>query len=109
MHDLGWFVDQYVEFIDGEVIEMPAPGHEHCVSTDGTAETLRTAFGPGYWIRAQMPLDLDRQLEVHRNPIRDPDEPLGYRYADVTILGPNDIVHPLALPTAAIRVRDLLP
>src|SRR5207249_8296474 len=63
MHDLGWFVDQYVELIDGEVIRMPVPGPEHCLSTDLTADALKPVFSVGYWVRAQMPLDLSMTSE----------------------------------------------
>jgi Uma2 family endonuclease len=58
MHDLGFFVDKYVELIDGEVIDMPGPGHAHCVSTDKSAEALKLVFGVNVWVRVQMPLDL---------------------------------------------------
>ena len=54
--ELGWFQDQRVELIEGEVIEMPPPGNPHCVSTECSAEALRQAFGKGYWVRVQMPL-----------------------------------------------------
>src|SRR5436305_7889392 len=57
MHDLGWFIDQRVELIDGEVIVMPAPGPPHCSANELVAETLRAVFGSGHWVRVQMPLD----------------------------------------------------
>lgn len=52
---------------------------------------------------------VDRQLEVHRNPVADSAAPLGFRYADVTVHGPADFVSPLAVPSARIAVADLLP
>jgi Uma2 family endonuclease len=172
MHDLGFFVDQCVELIDGEVIDMPAPGHSHCVSTDKTSEVLRNRFGRNVWVRVQMPLNLTphseplpdvavvagardthtttptmalllvevsetsladdrgrkaslfaasgisdywivnlpgRQLEIHRKPVPDATEPFGYRYDEVTVLGPSDVASPLALPNARIQVSQLLP
>lgn len=58
-----------------------------------------------YWI-----LNLvDRVLEVHRNPVADPDAPFGWRYASLQTFGREASVTPLALPDAAIRVVDLLP
>lgn len=172
MHDLGFFMDQYVELLDGEITDMPVPGNPHCVSTELMADILRDIFGKAYWIRVQMPLDLsessepmpdlsvvsgsprshtmtpksaeiavevsettlamdrgrktslyaaggitdywiinlvDNQLEIHRNPVVDPNEPFGYRYANVTIHRSNDVVSPLARPQAAIQVSQLLP
>jgi Uma2 family endonuclease len=58
-----------------------------------------------YWIVNLV----DRQLEVYRRPVPDPNEPHGFTYDDVTFLGPNDFVSPLALPQARIAVADLLP
>jgi len=58
-----------------------------------------------YWIVNLV----DRQLEVHRNPIADSAAPLGFRYADVTIHGPADFVSPLASPSARVAVADVLP
>jgi Uma2 family endonuclease len=58
MWDLGWFTDRFVELIEGEVIETPQPSNAHCVSTDRAAEQGRAAFGRGFWVRMQMPLDL---------------------------------------------------
>lgn len=64
MGRLGWFEDQHVELLDGEVLEMPVPGNPHCVSTDNVAESLRRLFPrENYWVRMQMPLDLGLDLE----------------------------------------------
>src|SRR5262245_7857792 len=63
MHDLGFFMDQYVELIDGEIVDMPTPGHPHCVSTDLAHEAMKSIFGPGHWVRAQMPLNLSQSSE----------------------------------------------
>src|SRR5262249_22795353 len=59
MGELGWFEDQHVELLDGEIVEMPVPGNPHCVSTDNVAEVLRHVFPKDRcWVRMQMPLDL---------------------------------------------------
>jgi len=58
-----------------------------------------------YWIVNLV----DRQLEVHRNPVADASQPHGFRYATVTVLGPSDAVAPLAAPAAQVAVADLLP
>jgi Uma2 family endonuclease len=173
MADLGWFNDQRVELIEGEIIEMPPIGNPHCICTDRVAESLRTVFHPGCWVRMQMPLNLnpyseplpdvavvagardqytdhpttallvvevsdttlsydrrrkaslyartaiadywivnlvDRQLEVHRDPAADSTQAYGFGYANpLLILGPADLVTPLAAPHARIPVTNLLP
>ncbi len=58
-----------------------------------------------YWILNVV----DRQLEVYRDPVADPGEPFGFRYASRTDLEPSDTVSPLAAPGATISVADLLP
>jgi Uma2 family endonuclease len=73
--------------------------------TTDKAELYATAGIPDYWV-----LDLNgRQLHVFRDPA-----PLAaalgavaYRFHDT--LGANDTVAPLAAPTGAVRVADLLP
>lgn len=62
--DLGWFAGQRVILLDGEIVNMPAHGHQHFVALNRTGELLKSAFGPKYWVRAQGPLDLgDSQPE----------------------------------------------
>jgi Uma2 family endonuclease len=58
-----------------------------------------------YWIVNLV----QRQLEVHRNPVADATTLFGCRYADRTIHDPGDAVAPLAAPQAAVAVADLLP
>jgi Uma2 family endonuclease len=67
MGELGWFHDQQVELIDGEIIDMPPPGNAHCISNDRAAERLRDLFRAGYWVRMQMPLNLG----PHSEPLPD--------------------------------------
>jgi Uma2 family endonuclease len=58
-----------------------------------------------YWV-----LDVNgRQLLVFRDPVADPSQPFGHRYATRLTLGPSDAVSPLAAPQASVRVADLLP
>lgn len=58
MADLGWFHDKRVELIDGEIMEMPAPKNPHVVAMSLTEDALRSAFGPGFWVRTQSPLNI---------------------------------------------------
>jgi Uma2 family endonuclease len=52
---------------------------------------------------------VDRQLEIRRNPTRDPSRLGRFTYADVTIVAADGQVSPLAAPAARIAVADLLP
>lgn len=56
--DLGFFLEQRVELIAGEIVQMPPQKNWHALGITLTEDALRTAFGPGYWIRVQMSLDL---------------------------------------------------
>ncbi len=51
----------------------------------------------------------DRVLEIYRDPVADPHAPYGHRYGATLTLRPRDAASPLAVPTAAILVTDLLP
>jgi Uma2 family endonuclease len=58
-----------------------------------------------YWI-----LNLqDRQLEVHRKPVKGAEQRFGHRYSKITILKSGDSISPLAAKTRRIAVADLLP
>ena len=50
----------------------------------------------------------DGQVEIHRDPVPDPDQPHGARYTSVTIVQPGGTVVPLVSPQAEIAVADLL-
>src|SRR4051812_37124982 len=63
MADLGWFQDKRVELIDGEIMEMPAPRNPHVVAMDLTRDALITAFGAGFWVRTQSPLNVGPAAE----------------------------------------------
>ena len=58
-----------------------------------------------YWIVNLV----DRVLEVHREPARPGPARHRWGYAAIDTLGPDATVTPLAAPSAAIRVADLLP
>ena len=58
-----------------------------------------------YWIVNLV----DRVLEVYRVPTSDASAPFGWRYSRREVLGPAALVFPLAMPSASIRVEDLLP
>jgi Uma2 family endonuclease len=58
-----------------------------------------------YWIVNLV----DRQLEVHRDPVADRAHPHGCRYANIQILKAPASIAPLAAAQAAISVADLMP
>jgi Uma2 family endonuclease len=171
--DMGWFEGKRAILINGEILEMPGPKPPHAMSVVLVETALRAAFGPGFFVRPQLPLVLgqstdpepdaaviegsprdfpidhpttaalaaeisdttlsfdlgekaslyaaggiadywvvdlnNRQLIVHRNPVRDPNQLHGWAYADVTAHAPGTIVNPPAAPTASVAVADLLP
>src|SRR5262245_3864692 len=63
MEELGCFQGLRVELIEGEVIEVPPRNNAHAVAVGLAEDALRAAFGPGHWVRVQMPLDLSLTSE----------------------------------------------
>ncbi len=55
----GFFAHRRVELIRGEVIEMSPMREPHACAIALTADVLRATFGPGFYIRSQVPLNLD--------------------------------------------------
>ena len=78
-------------------------------SLDGDRERKGGAYARAgladYWIINL----IDRVLEVYREPAADPSSPFGWRYARREVFRPPGEVRPLAMPSSAIRVADLLP
>jgi Uma2 family endonuclease len=60
---------------------------------------------PDYWLVNL----IDRIVEVHRAPVRDPSAAFGWRYASVQRIGPPGLLSPLALPDVRIPAAVLLP
>jgi Uma2 family endonuclease len=54
----GFFDDRRVMLIHGEVLEMNPMKEPHASGVSGTTDALRVAFGAGFYLRAQMPLDV---------------------------------------------------
>ena len=57
-----------------------------------------------YWV-----VNLDRMVEVYREPVADSSALYGFGYRSITRLAPPATVTPLAVPSATIPVADLLP
>ena len=75
--DLGWFDGQRVELINGEVVDMPPQKEPHAMAIMLAERALREAFGAGYVVRSQLPLNASDSSEpepdiaVVRGRIRD--------------------------------------
>lgn len=58
-----------------------------------------------YWIVNLV----DDVVEVHRDPVLDPSQPSGYRYANVEVFRKGSVISPLVAPAVSVAVSDLLP
>ena len=56
--DAGVFEGRNVILVDGEILEMPAPNPAHNSGVELTRRALDRVFGPAYWLRHEMALDL---------------------------------------------------
>ena len=56
--DAGVFEGRNVLLVDGEILEMPAPNPDHNSGLELTRRALDRGFGPAYWVRHEMALDL---------------------------------------------------
>jgi Uma2 family endonuclease len=61
--ELGFFRGQRVELLEGKVVVLSPQGAPHSLAVDQVAEVLRQAFGPSYWARMQLPLDIGQTTE----------------------------------------------
>ena len=74
--DLGFFEGERFELIEGEIISMAAQKNYHAMGISLSEDALRIAFGPGFWVRVQMSLNLkpysvpDPDLAVVQGAIR---------------------------------------
>ena len=174
MGDLGWFDDQRVELVGGEVLEMPPKKDLHVACVSLAAKSVARAFGDGHWVRTQDPLRLINDSEpepdvavvrgaerdyigtghpssallvievadttltydlgvkaslyaasnlqdywvvdlvgmtvhLHRDPVQDPLQRFGWRYATVTRAPRGAALTPLAASGQTVGVNDLLP
>lgn len=60
MIDAGVFgPEEKLELLDGELIEMAPQKSRHATATTLTAQALARAFGEAYFVRVQLPFNLD--------------------------------------------------
>jgi Uma2 family endonuclease len=58
MMEAGEFNGKRVELIGGEIIEMPAQSNWHGWAVKAATTHLDAVYGPNFWVRVQMSLDL---------------------------------------------------
>lgn len=58
MGELGFFDRRHVELIRGEIVLMSPVKEPHVASVSLTTDVLKAAFGAGYYVRVQAPLNL---------------------------------------------------
>ena len=58
MYDLGFFNDQRVELIGGEIVTNMPQSNWHAIGISLMQSALQAAFGPAHWVRVQNSLDL---------------------------------------------------
>ncbi len=63
MAELGFFDGKRVELIEGEVIEMSAMGRPHVIALTRTADLLKSAFVPNWFVQTQAPLRFGQRSE----------------------------------------------
>jgi hypothetical protein len=66
MAEMGFFRDQKVELIDGEIIEIPPQGEDHGVGILLVTRAMNLAFGSGHVVRVQLPLHTGKDQEPER-------------------------------------------
>jgi Uma2 family endonuclease len=84
--DQGYFQDRRVELIEGEIIEMPVPKPPHVMAMLLTADVLRSAFGRGFHVRTQVPLNLGEASEPEPDLAVVPGAPRDYPEHPTTAL-----------------------
>ncbi len=58
MGEMGFFQGQRVELIEGEIMVLSPQNWPHTSTVARVGEALHRAFGAGFWVRMQFPLNL---------------------------------------------------
>jgi Uma2 family endonuclease len=61
--ELGFFRGQRAERLGGQIMVQSPQNWPHACATDRAGDVLRTAFGPGFWVRTQLPLALGQDSD----------------------------------------------
>lgn len=76
--EMGLFDDQRVELIGGRIVQMPPQSDVHAVVVSLARKAIETTFGPGYWVRSQLPLQLSKWSEPEPDTSVVPGDPRDY-------------------------------
>jgi Uma2 family endonuclease len=63
LHEAGFFQNQRVELLDGEILTNIAQGPRHVVSAHRVVKALERTVGEGFWVRMHAPLALNESDE----------------------------------------------
>lgn len=63
MGEMGFFADERVELIDGEIIEMAPQKDVHAMAVSAAYEAFIRSAPEGVWVRSQLPLHLSETSE----------------------------------------------
>ena len=103
--DLGAFLPgERLELVSGALLVREPQTPPDATVVGLVEDALREAL-EDYWIVNLV----DQVLEVYREPIADPHERYGHRYATAVTLRGEERVTPLSAPHASIPITDLLP
>jgi Uma2 family endonuclease len=58
LSEAGFFLGRRVQLIGGEIVEMAAQKNLHAFGIKFTENAMIAAFGPNFWVRVQMSIDL---------------------------------------------------
>jgi Uma2 family endonuclease len=93
LSEAGVFHGKRVELIGGEIIEMAAQNNRHAQGVQALLDALTPLFGPNFWVRSQMTLDLS---------------PHGVPDPDIAVIAGGWRTHPPgAIPTTALLVGEV--
>jgi Uma2 family endonuclease len=56
---MGLFQGQRAELVEGTIMVFSPQKWAHAAGVDRTGDALKAAFGPGFWVRTQLPLHLN--------------------------------------------------
>lgn len=77
----GFFDARRVMLIHGEVLEMAAMKEPHAAGSSLVVYALQSAFGPGFWVREQKPLDVNTSNDPEPDVAVVPGTPRAYSHS----------------------------
>ena len=91
LSEMGFFQGQRVMLVDGEILAMPPMNRDHANGIIYALQALQAAFGSGFTVRPQLPLDLGQTTDP---------EP------DIAVVSGSARSHP-ETPTSAVLVIEV--